>query len=287
VLKGSDDDAFVASFVAPAVSGNAGNQLNIEEVKVGKVVSGAYSELTFVSDSDGTSTSTLQTAGESNSYNISAETLGTLLDVRTQVVASVDYTTQVGSAAAVAAVSDSVVLPLGPLKQYRVAGPLDVSSNGSHYSVVDGEIIIPLAINANGMAPEGLSNAIAFISQEGDFTDIDIDSDGIGATVFCLWSVHSPRTYDVGPVAVSSNTSDSKLAAGETATTTPMDLVSGVNAIETGSYKLTLGNLTSSDQSTITFPSTGFDTSKPIGVTFVAQTRLGYAFTPITVNPPI
>ena len=35
VLKGSDDDAFVASFVAPTVDGNTNGQLNIEEVKVG------------------------------------------------------------------------------------------------------------------------------------------------------------------------------------------------------------------------------------------------------------
>jgi len=136
------------------------------------------------------------------------------------------------------------------------------------------------------MAPEGLSNAFAFITQEGDFTSSD-GSDGVGATVFCLWSVHSPRTYDVGTNAAPSNTTDNRLAALETAIAVPMDLVSGVNAIESGNYKLTLGNLVISDQSIITFPSTGFDTSRAIGLTFVAQTRLGYAFTPITVNPPI
>jgi hypothetical protein len=64
-----------------------------------------------------------------------------------------------------------------------------------------------------------------------------------------------------------------------------MDLVNGVNAIETGSYKLTIGNLTSSDSSSISFPSTGFNPSKEIGVTFVAQTRLGYTFVPFTVSP--
>ena len=178
-----------------------------------------------------------------------------------------------------------MVLPLGPSKSYRVAGSLIVSSNGSNYSVVAGEIIIPLTINANGMGPEGLSSAFALITQESDFTDPS--SNGVGATVFCLWSVFSPRTYNVGTVAVSTNTTDTKLAAGETATATPLDLADGVNAIESGDYKLTLGNLTTSDQSTITFPSTGFNTSKPIGVAFVAQTRLGYAPKSFTVSPPI
>ena len=285
VLQGSDDDSLVTSFAAPTLSGNTNNQVNITEVVLGKVVSGSFSALTFVSDNVGTSTSTLQTATESNAYDISAETLSTLLDVRVQVEAGVDYTTQTGSNSAVSAESDPVTLPLGPSKSYRVAGSIAVLSNSSSYSVSGGEIIIPLTINANGMAPEGLSNAFAFISQASDYTDPS--SDGIGATVFCLWSVHSPRTYDVGTTAVSSNTSDSKLAAGETAIAVPMNLVDGVNAIESGNYKLSLGNLTNTDSSSISFPSTGFNTNKVIEIMFVAQTRLGYAFVPITVNPPI
>ena len=283
VLQGSNDDDLVTSFVAPVVSGNTGNQLNMEKMQLGKAVSGnpVFSALIFVADSVGTSTTTLQTAAESNKHNIEAEPISTLLELQVQVVAGIDYTVKVGSATAVGESSESVALR-GPSKAYRVAGPPAASSNGNNYTVINGEVIIPLNMDANGMAPEGLSNAFAFISQEGDFTI----SDGDGATVFCLWSVHSARTYAVGTDAVSSNTSDSKLAPGETATTTPMDLVSGVNAIEVGSYKLTIGNLTSSDSSSISFPSTGFNTSEDIGVTFVAQTRLGYSFVPFTVSPP-
>lgn len=91
----------------------------------------------------------------------------------------------------------------------------------------------------------------------------------------------------MGTDALSSNTSDSKLASGETAIAVPMDLVAGVHAIETGNYKLSIGNLTGTDSSSISFPSTGFNTSQVIGVTFVAQTRLGYAYTPFIVNSPI
>jgi hypothetical protein len=287
VLHGSNDDDLFTSFVAPVVSGNTGNQLNVDTIKLGKEVSGEFSVLPFVADSVGTSTSNLQTAAESNKHNIEAEPISTLLELQVRVVAGIDYITQVfvhsDYAAPVAAVSESVAL-LGPPKAYRVAGPPAASSNGNNYTVINGEVIIPLNIDANGMAPEGLTNAFAFITQEGDFTDTS--SDGVGATVFCMWSGYSPRTYAVGTDAVSSNTSDSKLAPGETATTTPMDLVSGVNAIEVGSYKLTIGNITSSDSSSISFPSTGFNKSKEIGVTFVAQTRLGYAFVPFTVSPP-
>ena len=283
VLQGSNDDDLVASFVAPVVSGNTGNQLNMEKMQLGKAVSGnpVFSALIFVADSVGTSTSNLQTAAESNKHNIEAEPISTLLELQVQVVAGIDYTVKVGSATAVGESSESVALR-GPSKAYRVAGPPATSSNGNNYTVINGNITIPLNMDANGMAPEGLSNAFAFITQKGDFTI----SDGDGATVFCLWSVHSARTYAVGTDAVSSNTSDSKLAPGEIAITTPMDLVNGVNAIEVGSYKLTIGNLTSSDSSSISFPSTGFNTSKEIGVTFVAQTRLGYSFVPFTVSPP-
>ena len=283
VLQGSNDDDLVTSFVAPVVSGNTGNQLNVETIKLGKVSSGVFSALTFVTDSVGTSTSALQTAAESNEHNIAAEPLSTLLELKVQVVAGIDYTVKVGSATAVDESSEPVAL-LGPSKAYRVAGPPAASSNGNNYTVVAGNITIPLTIDANGMNTEGLSNALAFITQASDFTDPS--SDGVGATVFCLWSEHSPRTYVAGNDAVSSNTSDSKLASGETATTTPMDLVNGVNAIEVGTYSLTIGNLTSSDSSSISFPSTGFDTSKEIGVTFVSQTHRGYTYIPFTVSPP-
>ena len=282
VLQGSDDDVLVTSFAAHEKYGDDG-QLNIEAIQLGKEVDDVFSTLTFVADSVGTSTSALQTAAESNEHNIESETLSTLLDLKVRVTASVDYTVEVGDADPIGEVSESVTL-LGPSKSYRVAGSPSASSNSSSYTVINDEVVtIPLSINANGMDPEGLSNAFAFITQAGDFTDPS--SDGVGATVFCLWSVHSPRTYAVGTDAVSSNTSDNKLAPGETATTTPMDLVNGVNAVEVGSYSLTLGNLTSSDSSSISFPLTGFDPSKEIGVTFVAQTRVGYTFIPFIVSP--
>ena len=82
--------------------------------------------------------------------------------------------------------------------------------------------------------------------------------------------------YDLGPDASATDVSD-YLAAGEIRTSIPENLSNGASVIETGEYTLTLGNLTSTDQSKISFPTNGFILNKTISVVLIAGTRLGTA----------
>jgi hypothetical protein len=82
--------------------------------------------------------------------------------------------------------------------------------------------------------------------------------------------------YDLGLDASATDVSD-YLAAGEIRTSIPENLSNGASVIETGEYTLTLGNLTSTDQSKISFLTNGFILDKTISVVFIASTRLGTA----------
>ena len=211
-----------------------------------------------------------------NTHTLSGETLADILDLKMQVKAGVKYTSKVGSGTVSAPLnSDSVVLPLGPLTPYRVAMAPSVTSGYSKYTVNGGRVEIAVSINSNGLAAEGLATVVAFISQDSDYTNAEVQAAGVGGTALAVFGPGSTRSYTVGANASASSTTDN-LAPGESVTTTPEDLKTSAGAIESGSFTLTLGSLTGTDASVLSFPTTGFNTTAPIAIILIVTTRLGH-----------
>ena len=178
--------------------------------------------------------------------------------------------------------SDSVVLPLGPLTPYRVAGVPSVTSNGK-YTVNGGKINIAVSINANGLAVEGLATVVAFISQDSDYTNAEVQAAGVGGTALAVFGPGSTRSY-----TPSASSTPGHLIPGDIVTTTPENLSDSIGAIESGSFDLTLGTLGAGDASVFSFPTTGFNTTAPIQMILIVTTRLGHdiATTVLTYQAP-
>ena len=272
VARGSNNTQLLTSHVAATVSNSS--LLNVTANQLTKMVGSVATPLTF---SSGTGSSTLvQAHSVTNTHTLSGETLADILDLKMQVKAGVKYTSKVGSGTVSAPLnSDSVVLPLGPLTPYRVAMAPSVTSGYSKYTVNGGRVEIAVSINSNGLAAEGLATVVAFISQESSLPVSGNPQAGVGGTALTVFGPGSTRSYTVGANASASSTTDN-LAPGESVTTTPEDLKTSAGAIESGSFTLTLGSLTGTDASVLSFPTTGFNTTAPIAIILIVTTRLGH-----------
>jgi len=276
VKRGSNVIDLLTTHVAATVSDSS--LLNLTASQLCKVAGSVATPLTFYDGIGSTDLMQLHVTGNMpvNQYTLS-ETLGALLDLKMQLEAGVKYTTQVGSDSVVSELdSDSVVLPLGPSTVYRVAGTPSVTINNK-YTVVNNEILIAFSVNSNGLAAEGLAAVTAILTQESNYTDSTDPQAGVGGTVLLSYSPASnTKSYAVEADASASSSTD-KLAAGEVRVESPQDLSDGVYAIESGYFTLTLGDLTSSDVSTLSCPASGFDASKSISVVLIVTDRLGTA----------
>ena len=281
VLRNSNDSQLLISHAAAIVSNSS--LLNVTANELTKVVGSVATPLTF---SSGTGSSTLlQAPSATNIHTIPVDALASVLDLRMRVKAGVKYTSKVGSGDVSAQLnSDSVVLPLGPLTPYRVAGVPSVTSNSnSKYTVNGDKINIAVSINSNGLAAEGLATVVAFISQDSDYTNAEVQAAGVGGTALAVFGPGSTRSYAVGTNASASSTTDN-LAPGETATTTPENLSHRIGAIKLGSFELTLGTLGAGDVSKFSFPTSGFNTTAPIQMILIVTTRLGHDIATAVLN---
>jgi hypothetical protein len=273
VKRGSNATQLLTSH-APA-TGYDSPLLNVTANELTKVVGSVATPLVF---STGSGSSAVQAHSATNTYTLSDETLASLLELRMRVAAGVPYTSKVDTANTTSSNSDSVVLPLGPSTPYRLAGAPSVTSSNNKYTVVNNDKIeVPVSINANGLAVEGLSTVVAFISQNSNHTD-STDAQGGGQTVLAVWGPGPSRTYTVGSNA-GSNASD--LAPGKVATTTSENLVDSIDEGATSiTLALALGNLSDTDASVISFPTAGsgfrFITTAPIQIILIVTTRLGH-----------
>lgn len=277
VKRGSNVNDLFTTHVA--ATGSDSSLLNLTASQLCKVAGSVATPLTFVAGTGSSDLMQLHVTGNMpvNQYTLS-ETLGALLNLKMRLEAGVKYTTQVGSDSVSGQLdSDSVVLPLGPLTVYRVAGTPSVTINNT-YTVVDNEILLAFSVNSNGLAAEGLAAVTAILTQESNYTDSTDLQGGVGGTVLLSYSPASnTKSYVVGDVADATNATDN-LAAGEIRVESPQNLSDGVYALESGSFTLTLGDLTSSDESKLSCPTTvGFDASRPISVIIIVIDRLGTA----------
>lgn len=276
VNRGSNVTDLLTTHVAATVSDSS--LLNLTASQLCKVAGSVATPLAFYVGAGSSDLMQLHVTGNMpvNQYTLS-ETLGALLDLKMRLEAGVKYTTQVGSDSVSGQLdSDSVVLPLGPLTVYRVAGTPSVTINNK-YTVVNDEILLAFSVNSNGLAAEGLAAVTAILTQESNYTDSTDPQAGVGGTVLLSYSPASnTKSYVVGADASASSSTD-KLAAGEVRVESPQNLSDGVYAIESGSFTLTLGDLTSSDASTLSCPAAGFDASKSISVIIIVIDRLGTA----------
>ena len=292
VKRGSNATQLLTSH-APA-TGYDSPLLNVTENKLTKVVGSVATPLEF----SGTGSSDVQAHSVTNTHTLS-ETLASLLDLRMRVAAGVNYTSKVGTANTTASISVSVVLPLGPSTPYRLAGaPLVTSSN--KYMVNNGKIEVPVTINANGLAVEGLSTVVAFITQSSNHTESTDTQSGDGPTVLAVFGPGSNRTYTVGSNASAISTTDN-LAPGEVATTTSENLSDPIlsDPIDDDATPLTpltpftltlaLGTLAADDATVLSFPTTGFNAAQPIQIILIVTTRLGHRVLGTTLNfqPPL
>ena len=283
VKKGSNSSQLLTSHAEATISDTS--KLVVTAKELCKVVGLESTALTFSSGTD--STALLQKPVITNTYTLSGESLGGLLDLKMRVKAGVKYDYKVGSATNIVKDTSSVTLPLGPSTQYRVAAVLTVTSTNK-YTVNNDRIGVAVSINANGLALEGLATVVAFISQDSAYTDANDAQAGVGGTALAVFGPGSTRTYTVGANANGSSTIDN-LAPGEEATTTPVNLSASVNEIEVGEYKLNVGNLSDTDVTVLSFPKAGFNPTQPIGVMLIVTNRLGHDVlsTVATYAPPV
>jgi surface protein len=233
----------------------------------------------------------VQAHSVTNTHTLSgeSETLASLLDLRMRVAAGVLYSSKVGSDTTTTSNSDSVVLPLGPSTPYRLAGAPSVTSSNSKYMVNNSKIEVPVSINANGLAVEGLSTVVAFITQSSNYIDSTDTQSGDGPTVLAVFGPGSNRTYTVGSNASAISTTDN-LAPGEVATTTSENLSDAVDdAAAPFTLTLALGTLAADDATVFSFPTTGFNPIEPIQIILIVTTRLGHRVlgTTLTYQPPL
>ena len=277
VLRNSNDSQLLISHAAATISNSS--LLNVTANQLTKAV--GLNTITFSSGPG--STASVQVHSAVNIHTIPGDALASVLDLRMRVKAGVKYTSKVGSGTVSAQLnSDSVVLPLGPLTPYRVAGVPSVTSNGK-YTVNGGKINIAVSINANGLAVEGLATVVAFISQDSDYTNAEVQAAGVGGTALAVFGPGSTRSY-----TPSASSTPGHLIPGDIVTTTPENLSDSIGAIESGSFDLTLGTLGAGDASVFSFPTTGFNTTAPIQMILIVTTRLGHdiATTVLTYQAP-
>ena len=162
------------------------------------------------------------------------------------------------------------------------------------------KIEVPVSINANGLAVEGLSTVVAFITQSSNHTESTDTQSGDGPTVLAVFGPGSNRTYTVGSNASAISTTDN-LAPGEVATTTSENLsgpIDGGDAdpVDGGdatplplTLTLALGTLAADDATVLSFPTTGFNAAQPIQIILIVTTRLGHRVLGTTLNfqPPL
>ena len=226
----------------------------------------------------------IQPSGTTNTYDISSYELGNVLNLQTRVEAGVKYSVDGGDSQDSAPLYLTLSQVLNTLPhEYRVATK-PLANIASEYSVLSsganaGKIELTVNIDAKGCHAEGLQGVVFLLSQEGNYTDAgDDSSDGIvGLIEFS--SAQSLKSYDVEDDADATSGSIDNMAATEQFTLTDDD---------GKTYHLTLGNLTSSDASTLILDAS-FDTSKAVEVVVCCATRLGLAVDTETVQqePPI
>jgi hypothetical protein len=280
VKRGSNNTQLLTSH-APA-TGYDSSLLNVTANQLTKVVGSVATPLTFTS-STGAGSSTVQAHTETNTHTLSGETLASVLELRMRVAAGVKYTSKVGAGStSPVSISVSVVLPLGPPTPYRVAGAPSVASSNSIYMVNNGNIEVPVSINANGLAVEGLSTVVAFISQNSNYSDSADPQSGDAPMVLAVFGPGSDRTYTVGSNASAISTTDN-LAPGEVATTTSENLSDNIDdGAAPLPLTLALGTLAAGDATVLSFSATGFNPTAPIQIILIVTTRLGHRVLPPT-----
>jgi hypothetical protein len=204
----------------------------------------------------------VQPESTANVYNISSYQLGDDIDAVVRVEASVKYTVNDGESQN----STPLYLRLSAAENYVVAKKLVVSLPETYTVNGDGDIVITLNINTNGLWNEGLQGCFLLITQDGDYTD-ENDADPNGALARLHFdSTQYLNTYETQEPADSDSAADN-MAVGEQFQLTDENDIT---------YNLTLGTLNSNDESVLTVPANaGFDSTKPLTVVVVPSTRLG------------
>jgi hypothetical protein len=142
--------------------------------------------------------------------------------------------------------------------------------------VNNGKIEVPVSINANGLAVEGLSTVVAFITQSSNYSDSADPQSGDAPTVLAVFGPGSNRNYTVGSNASAISTTDN-LAPGEVATTTSENLSDVVDdAAAPFPLTLALGTLDAGDATVLSFSTAGFNPIQPIQIILIVTTRLGH-----------
>lgn len=267
VVRGSKDTVLKASYPSLVVDGGNSNDLVVTSVGIvdNQDPENEDPEDEGVDMLPCTSTEDdIQPPSTVNTYNISSYELGDDIDAVVRVEAGVKYTVNGGTSQD----STPLYLTLSAAKNYVVAKKVSVSLPQTYTVNGDGDTLITLNINANGLWVEGLQGCFVMITQDGDYTDAD-DDDANGAMAMLQFdSTQAVTSYETQePATTTPSPSTDNMAVGESFQLTD----------DNGhTYTLTLGTLNSGDESVLTVPaSAGFDSNKSLTMVVVASTRLG------------
>jgi surface protein len=219
-----------------------------------------------------------------NEYNLVTDgyVLGDDVDMQYRAKTFVSYNVKYGSAAAVPLSSTPLYLTLQyEGVKYVVATNPDTLIGSSYRTessgTYAGRIAVDMTINANGLHAEGLQSAVFILAQEGDMTNPDGSDQGIQYMIAFESSDGLTKSYIVGPNASLLPSSTDNLGASEVQQVDVVN-VDGLVGGSTTAHTLVIGNLLSSDQSTLYLDATsGFNVTLPITVVAVVSTRLGSA----------
>ena len=217
-----------------------------------------------------------------NDYNLVTDgyVLGDDVDMQYRAKASVSYNVKYGSAAAVPLSSTPLYLSLQAAEVKYVVATNPDTLIGSSYRTESsgtyaGRIAVNVNINANGLHAEGLQSAVFILAQEGDVTNSAVSEEGVQIVAAFKSSDGLTKSYIVGPNASLLPSSTDNLGATEVQQVN----VTGVSGLVGGSatvHTLVMGNLLSSDQSTLYLDAnSGFNITLPITVIAIVSTRLG------------
>ena len=208
---------------------------------------------------------------------------GTLLDFVAYVEANVSYTVN-----GVLSATNSVAYPL-PLTPVTVSSKYIVSSIPSVTVPHSTPVLIQgssrptllLNLNANGLESEGFISAVVILSQDGTASKPE------GEQALLVFPDASNNLYPFSfPNSVTGISGDvpldSRLVGGESATSTPRNMIPSVLSTQANNYKLTIGTVNTNTKryglSTLEMPSTinsGFVDSLPVNYMVILTTRRG------------
>jgi len=228
-----------------------------------------------------------------NAYDLAADgyVLGDDLDLQYRLKAGVDYTTKYGVAASPStSQSTPRFLTLeSPQLEYIVATKPDLQLESTYRVMSSGDysgrIAINATINAKGLHAEGVVSVVFVLAQEGNFTNPDLSDSGVQYVIAFESVTGLTKSYTVGSNASLVPSSTDNLGATEVHELSVTDLA-GFSEGGAGARTLVMGNLLSTDASTLYLDASGFDTSRPITAVAVVGTRLGNDIAFKELTPP-